>query len=77
MVLFRDLTEGQRIYTRLFEKKDMERTLKHDRRLSAEGRATHKASISFAFPEQDDQTVDLLDCACGDSSPTTEKTKLA
>ena len=61
MVLFHKQTEGQRVYARLFGEKDMEHALKRARKLSVEGRAVHKADLTFTYSEEDDHTTDLLD----------------
>ena len=61
IVLFHQLTEGQRIYARLFGEKDMERALKRARQLSVEGKPAHKAKITFPFSDEDEHTTELLD----------------
>ncbi|MDE0360321.1 MAG: hypothetical protein OXI74_04040 [Rhodospirillaceae bacterium] len=60
LVLYHESQEGTRIYARLFNEKDITRTLKRCRELFVARTPTHKARISFGFSASEDHTSDLI-----------------
>ena len=60
LVLYHKLQEGTRIYARIFNERDISRTLKRCRELSVAQTPTHKARISFGFSASEDHTSDLV-----------------
>lgn len=61
IVLFHRDEECERIYARLFDRRDMERTLRRARETSVRGQPAHKAKVTFSFSDDEEHTSDLVD----------------
>ena len=61
LVLFHQQEECERIYARLFDREDMERTLRRARETSVRGQLAHKAKVTFGFSDEEDHTSDLIE----------------
>ena len=82
LVLFHQQEECERIYARLFDRRDMERTLRRARETSVHGQPAHKAKVTFGFSDDEEHTSDLLDwmvaCVRGlEAGYGVEKSRLA
>ena len=61
LVLFHERKDGTQIYARLFGERDIERTLRRARKLSAEGKRDHRAKITFGFRDDEEHTASLVE----------------
>lgn len=61
LVLFHRDEKYERIYARLFDKRDMERALRRARETSVRGQPAHKAKVTFSFSDDEEHTSDLID----------------
>ena len=83
MVLYHETTSGREIFARMFGEKDMARALKRGRELFVRRKSTHKARITFGFPDNEERLEAglvpwLVDCVRSLSdSYGSDKRKLA